>query len=44
MDAKHRIARPGGAEARDGDIVNPGIGLPTMVANYLPADIHYAAI
>ena len=40
MDAKQRIARRVAQELRDGDIVNLGIGLPTMVANYLPADIH----
>ncbi|STJ10443.1 acetate CoA-transferase subunit beta [Escherichia coli] len=36
MDAKQRIARRVAQELRDGDIVNLGIGLPTMVANYLP--------
>ena len=40
MDAKQRIARRVAQELRDGDIVNLGIGLPTMVANYLPEDIH----
>ena len=35
MDAKQRIARRVAQELRDGDIVNLGIGLPTMVANYL---------
>lgn len=40
MDAKQRIARRVAQELRDGDVVNLGIGLPTMVANYLPADIH----
>ena len=34
MDAKQRIARRVAQELRDGDIVNLGIGLPTMVANY----------
>ncbi|MZT09825.1 succinyl-CoA--3-ketoacid-CoA transferase, partial [Citrobacter amalonaticus] len=40
MDAKQRIARRVAQELRDGDVVNLGIGLPTMVANYLPDDIH----
>ena len=40
MDAKQRIARRVAQELRDGDIVNLGIGLPTMVANYLPEGIH----
>ena len=30
MDAKQRIARRVAQELRDGDIVNLGIGLPTM--------------
>lgn len=40
MDAKQRIARRVAQELHDGDVVNLGIGLPTMVANYLPDDIH----
>lgn len=40
MDAKQRIARRVARELHDGDIVNLGIGLPTMVANYLPQGIH----
>lgn len=35
MDAKILIARRVAQELKDGDIVNLGIGLPTMVANYL---------
>lgn len=40
MDAKTTYCAPCGAAFRDGDIVNLGIGLPTMVANYLPEGIH----
>ncbi|QLN39959.1 3-oxoacid CoA-transferase subunit B [Escherichia fergusonii] len=40
MDAKQRIARRVAQELCDGDIVNLGIGLPTMVANHLPEGIH----
>lgn len=35
-DAKERIAQRVAMELRDGDIVNLGIGLPTLVANYVP--------
>ncbi len=33
------IAKRVAKEFKDGDLVNLGIGLPTMVANYLPDDI-----
>ena len=39
-DLKARIAKRCAKEFKDGDFVNLGIGLPTMVANYLPEDIH----
>lgn len=39
MNAKEIIARRIALEFKDGDIVNLGIGLPTMVANYVPSDI-----
>lgn len=39
IDTKQRIARCVALELNDGDIVNLGIGLPTLVANYLPSDI-----
>jgi acetate CoA/acetoacetate CoA-transferase beta subunit len=39
MNAKEAIARRVAKELNDGDIVNLGIGLPTQVANYLPADV-----
>jgi len=40
MDAKEFIARRVALEIQDGEVVNLGIGLPTMVANYLPQDIN----
>lgn len=36
MDKKEFIARRVAKELRDGDVVNLGIGLPTMVPNYVP--------
>ena len=38
-DLKERIARRCAKEFNDGDFINLGIGLPTMVADYLPEDI-----
>ena len=38
-DIKEIIARRVAKELRDGDVVNLGIGLPTMVANYLPEGV-----
>jgi acetate CoA/acetoacetate CoA-transferase beta subunit len=39
LDAKVLIAKRVGQEFRDGDYVNLGIGIPTMVADHLPADV-----
>ncbi len=39
MDARERIARRVAQELRDGYYVNLGIGIPTLVANYVPAGI-----
>jgi len=36
---KQTIARRVAQELKDGDVVNLGIGLPTMVANYIPDDV-----
>lgn len=36
MDAKDFIAKRVAMELKDGDLVNLGIGLPTLVANFLP--------
>lgn len=38
-DLKERIAKRCAKEFNDGDFINLGIGLPTMVADYLPEDI-----
>ncbi len=35
-DIKERIASRVAKELKDGDVVNLGIGLPTMVANFIP--------
>ncbi len=37
---KEIIASRVAKELRDGDVVNLGIGLPTLVCNYLPKDVH----
>ncbi|MBP1633434.1 MAG: scoB [Acidobacteria bacterium] len=40
MDKRERIVRRVSQELRDGDYVNLGIGLPTLVANYVPPGVH----
>ncbi len=40
MEAKEIIARRVAREVREGMLVNLGIGLPSQVANFLPADVH----
>lgn len=40
MDSKEIIVRRIAQEFKDGMIVNLGIGLPTMVSNYLPEGVH----
>ena len=39
MDKRERIVRRIARELRDGDYVNLGIGMPTMVANHVPKGI-----
>jgi 3-oxoacid CoA-transferase B subunit len=39
MAIKHLIARRVAQELQDGDVVNLGIGLPTLVGNFVPSDI-----
>ena len=39
MDRRERIVRRVARELKDGDYVNLGIGMPTLVANYVPAGI-----
>lgn len=38
-DLKERIAKRCAKEFKDGDFINLGIGLPTMVAGFIPSDI-----
>jgi len=40
MDAQTIIARRIARELRDGMLVNLGIGIPTLVSNYVPPGIH----
>ncbi|MBI2834637.1 MAG: CoA transferase subunit B [Acidobacteria bacterium] len=39
MDKRERIVRRVAQELKDGDYVNLGIGMPTLVANYVPPGI-----
>ena len=40
MDAQQLIAKRIALELRDGMLVNLGIGIPTLVANFVPAGMH----
>lgn len=37
-DAKNQIAARAAIELADGDVVNLGVGIPTLVANHIPED------
>ena len=40
MDKRERIVRRVARELKDDDYVNLGIGMPTLVANFVPPDVH----
>jgi len=40
VDPKEKIAKRVAQELKEGDLVNLGIGLPTLVANYIPKGVH----
>lgn len=40
LDSRHAIARRAAEEVEDGMVINLGIGIPTLVADYIPQHLH----
>lgn len=40
MELREKIARTGAKLFKDGDLVNLGIGMPTLLANYIPEGVN----
>src|SRR6478609_7621285 len=40
IDMRHRIAKRAAAEIKNGMIVNLGIGIPSLIPNYVPSTVH----
>ena len=40
MNSREFIAKRIAKELKDGDVVNLGIGMPTMVADFIPEYVH----
>jgi acetate CoA/acetoacetate CoA-transferase beta subunit len=40
MELREKIARRGAKLFKNGDLVNLGIGMPTLLANYIPEGIN----
>ena len=40
LSDKEIIAKRAAQELKDGDVINLGIGLPTLVSNYVPEEVH----
>lgn len=40
MDNKNFIAKRVAQEFKDGDVVNLGVGIPTLVSRHIPSDVH----